>query len=77
MTTAVLKPRTHQFDVEDIEYVRHGDKPLLARVFQPRGKGLVRIMSSRYRETLGSSAPPHPNNSVAGPCSSRTGLQSI
>jgi hypothetical protein len=39
MTTAVLKPRTHQFDVEDIEYVRHGDKPLLARVFQPRGKG--------------------------------------
>src|SRR5256885_3242987 len=32
MTTAVLEPRTHPFDVEDIEYLRHGDKPLLARV---------------------------------------------
>jgi acetyl esterase/lipase len=39
MTTAVLEPRTHQFDVEDIEYLRHGDKPLLARVFRPRGEG--------------------------------------
>lgn len=27
------------FDVEDIEYVRHGDKPLLLRLFRPRGKG--------------------------------------
>jgi acetyl esterase/lipase len=26
-------------DVEDVEYVRHGDKPLLARVFKPRGTG--------------------------------------
>jgi len=39
MTTAVLEPRAHQFDVEDIEYLRHGDKPLLARVFRPRGEG--------------------------------------
>jgi acetyl esterase len=39
MTTAVLEPRTHPFDVEDIEYLRHGDKPLLARVFRPRGQG--------------------------------------
>src|SRR5258708_12845578 len=39
MTTAVLEPRTHEFDVEDIEYLRHGDKPLLARVFKPRGEG--------------------------------------
>ena len=39
MTTAVLEPRTYQFDVEDIEYLRHGDKPLLARVFRPRGEG--------------------------------------
>src|SRR6201981_4213409 len=40
MTTAVLERRTHQFDVEDIEYLRYGDKPLLARVFRPRGEGL-------------------------------------
>jgi acetyl esterase len=39
MTTAVLEPRTHPFDIEDIEYLRHGDKPLLARVFRPRGQG--------------------------------------
>jgi len=39
MTTAILDVETHEFDVEDIEYLRHGDKPLLARVFRPRGEG--------------------------------------
>ena len=39
MTTAILEASTHEFDVEDIEYLRHGDKPLLARVFRPRGAG--------------------------------------
>ena len=43
MTTAVLdRPldkKTHEFDAEDMEYLRHGDKPLLARVFRPRGEG--------------------------------------
>src|SRR5229473_129892 len=44
MTTAVLDAKTldaktHEFDVEDTEYLRHGDKPLLARVFRPRGEG--------------------------------------
>ena len=38
MTTAVLD-RTTDFDVADIEYLRHGDKPLLARVYKPRGTG--------------------------------------
>ncbi len=31
--------KTHEFDVEDVEYLRHGDKPLLARVFKPKGEG--------------------------------------
>src|SRR4029078_11975685 len=31
--------RTHEFDVQDIEYLRHGDKPLLAKVYKPRGDG--------------------------------------
>src|SRR5271157_5257057 len=43
MTTAILDVRTQEsdnaFDVEDIEYLRHGDKALLARVFRPRGDG--------------------------------------
>lgn len=37
MNTAVMS--RHEIDVEDIEYVRHGDKPLLARVYRPRGTG--------------------------------------
>jgi acetyl esterase/lipase len=34
MTTSV-----YAFDTEDIEYLRHGDQPLLARLFKPRGPG--------------------------------------
>src|SRR5437762_10809586 len=39
MTTAVLEAKTTEFDVDDVEYLRHGDKPLLARVFKPKGAG--------------------------------------
>src|SRR5262249_41471769 len=39
MTTAILETKTQDFDVEDVEYLRHGDKPLLARVHKPRGEG--------------------------------------
>src|ERR1700749_264391 len=38
MTTATLT-KTHDIEVEDVEYLRHGDKPLLARVHRPRGAG--------------------------------------
>src|SRR5204863_2112680 len=38
-TTAVLEARTADFDVDDVEYLRHGDKPLLARIYKPRGVG--------------------------------------
>ena len=34
----------YEFDVEDVEYLRHGDKPLLARTFVPRGKGPFRTV---------------------------------
>ena len=37
MNTAVLT--SYEVDVEDVEYLRHGDKPLLARVYKPRGEG--------------------------------------
>ncbi len=37
MTTAELT--TYAIDVTDIEYLRHGDKPLLARLYKPRGTG--------------------------------------
>jgi acetyl esterase/lipase len=30
---------THEIEVQDVEYLRHGDKPLLARVFKPKGSG--------------------------------------
>jgi acetyl esterase len=39
MNTAVLEAKTADFDVEDVEYLRHGDKPLLARIFKPKGAG--------------------------------------
>ncbi len=39
MTTATLDAKTHEFDVDDVESLRHGDKPLLARVFKPRSEG--------------------------------------
>jgi len=39
MTTATLEAKTTDFDVSDVEYLRHGQKPLLARVFKPRGEG--------------------------------------
>ena len=35
MTTA----GTYEIDVQDLEYLRHGDSPLLARMFKPRGDG--------------------------------------
>src|SRR4029434_1955881 len=38
MTTAILEAK-QEFDVEDVEYLRHGDKPLLARVHKPSGEG--------------------------------------
>ncbi len=30
---------THRIDVQDVEYLRHGEKPLLARIFTPEGAG--------------------------------------
>jgi acetyl esterase len=30
---------TSALDIEDVEYLRHGNKPLLARLFKPRGVG--------------------------------------
>ncbi len=39
MTTAVLEAKTAEYDVEDVEYLRHGDKPLLATLYKPRGAG--------------------------------------
>jgi acetyl esterase len=39
MTTATLEAKAGKFDVKDVEYLRHGGKPLLARVFTPGGEG--------------------------------------
>ena len=39
MHTQTLTVNTRQFDIEDVEYLRHGDQPLLAQLYRPRGKG--------------------------------------
>jgi acetyl esterase len=38
---AAAAPKTFEYavDTEDVEYLRHGDTPLLARLFKPRGAG--------------------------------------
>jgi acetyl esterase len=38
---AATAPKTFEYeiDVEDVEYLRHGDTPLLARLFKPRTSG--------------------------------------
>jgi len=38
MDAKTADARTHEFDVQDVEYIRHGDKPLLAKVYKPRGE---------------------------------------
>lgn len=42
MTTAELT--RYEIDVTDVEYIRHGTKPYLARVYKPRGKGPFPLM---------------------------------
>ena len=37
MTTA--SSQRYEIDIEDVEYLRHGEKPLLARIYKPRGEG--------------------------------------
>ncbi len=35
---------TYEIDVQDVEYLRHDDSPLLARLFKPRGDGPFPVM---------------------------------
>ncbi|HXJ83831.1 MAG TPA: alpha/beta hydrolase [Candidatus Methylomirabilis sp.] len=35
---------SHEFTVEDVEYIRHGGTPLLARLYRPQGTGPFPIM---------------------------------
>ena len=63
MATAVLEAdKTAAFDVADVEYLRHGDKPLLARIYTPHGAGPFPAMywwrSFSVRRSLWHQAPP-------------------
>ena len=42
MTTSTRT--TYEVKVEDVEYLRHGDKPFLARLFIPQGRGPFPVM---------------------------------
>ena len=42
MTTSTRT--TYEVQTEDVEYLRHGDKPFLARLFKPQGRGPFPIM---------------------------------
>ncbi len=39
MAATAPKSFGYEIDIEDVEYLRHGDTPLLARLFKPRGQG--------------------------------------
>jgi acetyl esterase len=39
MAATAPKIFEHEIDVQDVEYLRHGDTALLARIFKPRGSG--------------------------------------
>ena len=39
MAAAAPQVSSYEIDVEDVEYLRHGDTPLLSRLFKPRGVG--------------------------------------
>src|SRR2546428_11317255 len=41
---AINTSTTYAIDIADVEYLRHGDTPLLARLFKPRGSGPFPIM---------------------------------
>ncbi len=36
---AISTVQTYDIDIEDVEYLRHGDEPLLARLYKPQGNG--------------------------------------
>lgn len=38
------RAQTYEVDITDVEYLRHGDTPLLARLFKPQGDGPFPIM---------------------------------
>ncbi len=40
----ISKQTTYEVDIEDVEYLRHGDTPFLARLFRPRGSGPFPMM---------------------------------
>ncbi len=42
MTTNIKT--TYEIQIEDVEYLRHGDKPFLARLFKPQGSGPFPVM---------------------------------
>ena len=41
---AISDQKTYEVDIQDVEYLRHGETPLLARVFKPKGSGPFPIM---------------------------------
>jgi acetyl esterase/lipase len=39
MNVQATASKAREFDIEDVEYLRHGDQPLFARLYRPPGEG--------------------------------------
>ena len=46
-------PKTFELDVEDVEHLRHADKPLLARLLKPRGTGPFPLVGEAHSSETG------------------------
>ena len=44
-----MPSKTYEFTTEDVEYLRHGDKPLLTKVYKPRGEGPFPALVDSFR----------------------------
>ena len=65
------RTQTYDVDIADMEFLRHGDAPLLARLFKPRGSGLelaeCRFLSMWHSpEGSGTSAQAHLDDNEVG-----------
>ena len=40
----ISKQTTYEVEIQDVEYLRHGDKPFLAKLFRPQGTGPFPVM---------------------------------
>ena len=65
MSMEAVQTRPGQFEVEDVEYLRHGDKPLFIRCYRPHGAGPFPVMIELHGGRLEIESEPAPGETYA------------